>query len=134
MRNQSYRSSSILISALLLTVTACLYGTGTAPSPPRGSDPDGAVWLNVTNNSGGPMEIYASGSGAYYRIGTVLPGLTDQFVVRPIMIVNGPVEFVARTSGREPAYRSGRLLLVPGNVVDFELKGFPVNSVATVRP
>jgi hypothetical protein len=33
----------------------------------------GAVQLIVTNNSGGPMEVYAAGSGTLYRIGTVSP-------------------------------------------------------------
>ena len=99
----------------------------------RPNEAGGAVQLYVTNNSGGPMEVYAAGTGTLYRIGTVHPGLEGRFVVRPTMVVNGTVEFVAR-SGNGPILRSGRILLVPGDVVDFDLTPSPVTSQATVRP
>jgi hypothetical protein len=134
MRNRGYHGSSMLVAGLLLTACACAYGMGTAPDPKQPLDPDGAVQLNVTNHASGPMEVYAFGSGTSYRIGTVYPGLSGHFVLRPTMIVNGPVEFLARTSSRDPVFRSGQLLLVPGNVVDFELATTPVTSVARVRP
>jgi hypothetical protein len=79
------------------------------------------------------MKVYTAGSGTLYRIGTVHPGLPGRFLVRPTMIVNGPVEFVAR-SGTGPFLRSGRILLGPGDVVDFDLTPSPVTSTATVRP
>jgi hypothetical protein len=79
------------------------------------------------------MEVYAAGSGTLYRIGTVHPGLAGRFAVRPAVIVNGPVEFVAR-SGNGPLLRSGRILLAPGDVVDFDLEASPITSAATVRP
>jgi len=134
MRNRRDYRSSILTAGLLLAASACSYGTGTASDRWRAEEPAGAVQLNVINHSGGPMEIYVVRSGTSYRIGTVLPGLSSHFVVPPAMIVNGPVGFVARSSGRDPVYRSGQFLLAPGNVVDFELATTPVNSVATVRP
>jgi hypothetical protein len=80
------------------------------------------------------MEIYAAGRGTLHRLGTVLPGLTAHYIVRPTMIVNGPVEFAARSDNRSPWIRSGKFLLVPGNVVDFELAATLALSVATVRP
>jgi hypothetical protein len=49
------------------------------------------------------------------------------------MIVNGPVEFVARALNG-PYLRSGRILVQPGDVVDFDLTPSPVTSTATVRP
>jgi hypothetical protein len=134
MRNRRYHGSPILVAGLLLTASACAYGSGTASHAWRAQEPAGVVQLNVTNHSNGPMEIYVGGSGTSYRIGTVLPGLTSHFVVRPTMIVNGPVEFAARSDGRSPLVRSGQFLLVPGNVVDFELASTPTNSIATVRP
>ncbi len=134
MKNQRFHGSSTLIAGVILTISACTYGTGRVPDTRRAQDIEGAVHLNVTNHSAGPMEIYVAGSGTSYRIGTVYPGLTSHFVVRPGMIVNGPVEFLARSSGREPMYRSGRFQLVPGNVVDYELASTPTSSVARVRP
>jgi hypothetical protein len=136
MRNRAYNGTSVLLVAMFLAASGCAFGsgTGTASGRWRADEPAGAVQLNVTNHSGGPMTIYVAGGGTSYRIGTVFPGLSEHFVVRPVMIVNGPVEFVARSSNREPTYRSGRFLLAPGNVVDFELASTPTSSVATVRP
>ncbi len=122
-----------LVTGQVLTASACAYGTGTARDTWRAEEPAGAVQLNVTNHSGSPMEIYVTGTGTSYRIGTVFPGLTSNFVLRPGMAVNAPVEFMARSNGPS-VVRSGRFMLVPGDVVDFELATTPVNSVATVRP
>jgi hypothetical protein len=132
--NRRYRRPSVLVAGLLLTTSACVYGIGVATDTRRAHDADGAVRLNVTNHNNGPMEVYAAGSGSSYRMGTVYPGFTSHFVVRPGMIINGPVEFLARFDDRSPLVRSGRFLLAPGNVVDFELAITPVNSIATVRP
>jgi hypothetical protein len=126
-------TGGIFMAGLALASSACALGRGTADDFRRPQDPGGAVQLHVTNNSGGPMEVYAAGSGTLYRIGTVHPGLPERFMVRPTMIVNGPVEFVAR-SGNRPFLRSGRILLEPGDVVDFDLTPSPVTSTATVRP
>ncbi|HEY7503273.1 MAG TPA: hypothetical protein VH700_04155 [Gemmatimonadales bacterium] len=121
------------LAGLALASSACAFGRGTADDFKRPQDPGGAVQLNVTNNFGGPVEVYAAGSGTLYRIGTVHPGLPGRFVVRPTMIVNGPVEFVARALNG-PYLRSGRILVQPGDVVDFDLTASPVTSTATVRP
>jgi hypothetical protein len=126
-------TAGIFTASLALASAACAFGRGTADDFRRPQDPGGTVQLNVINNSGGPMEVFAAGSGTLYRIGTVHPGLAGRFVVRPTMIVNGPVEFVAR-AGNGPLLRSGRILLQPGDVVDFDLTPSPVTSTATVRP
>jgi hypothetical protein len=125
-------TAGIFAAGLALASSACAYGRR-GDELKRPQDLGGAVQLYVTNISGGPMEIYAAGSGTLYRIGTVHPGLDGRFVVRPLMIVNGTVEFVAR-SGNGPLLRSGRILLEPGDVVDFDLTPSPVTSTATVRP
>jgi hypothetical protein len=127
------RGAGIFIVGLVLASSACAHGLGTAAQSERPNEPGGAVQLFVTNNHGGPVEIYAAGSGTLYRIGTVHPGLEGRFVVRPAMIGNGTVEFVAR-SGNGPFLRSGRILVAPGDVVDFQLTPSPVTSTATIRP
>ena len=126
-------NAGMLTTGLVVFSAACSYGPGAAGDATRPNDPGGAVQLHVTNNTGGPMEVYAAGSGTLYRIGTVHPGLAGRFVVRPTMVVNGTLEFVAR-SGNGPFLRSGRILLGPGDVVDFDLTPSPVTSTATVRP
>jgi hypothetical protein len=133
MRTLASRGAGTLMAVLVLASSACAYGLGPAADTRRAHDPGGAVQLNVTNHSGGPMEVYAAGSGTFYRIGTVHSGLAGRFVVRSAMIANGPVEFVAR-SGNGPLVRSGGILLAPGDVVDFALEAHPVTSTARVRP
>ncbi len=97
MKKREHRGSWILMAGLLLTTSACGYGIDAATDTRRAHDAGGAVELYVTNHHNGPMEIYAAGSGTSYRIGTVYPGFAGHFVVRPGMIINGPVEFLARS-------------------------------------
>jgi hypothetical protein len=123
----------IVIAGLVVVSSACGHGFGARTEAGRPLEPSGAVHVTVTNHSGGPMEIHAVGSGTSYRVGTVQPGLSERLVIRPGMIVNGPVEFVAR-SGHGPAFSSGAILLAPGDEVDLALGAQPVGSTATVRP
>ncbi len=102
---------------------------GSWPEPARGA----SIVLNVTNDYGSPVEIYAIGSGTYYRMGTVFPGLKGHFVLRQSMMSAGPVEFVAQID-RNPVVRSGRLVLTAGDIVDFEIANNQLNSSAVVRP
>jgi hypothetical protein len=120
------------LTAVLVASTACGYGMGETAGLRPAAGADRQVQLNVTNRSGGPMEVYAAGSGTEYRIGTVLPGLAGRFVLRPNMVVNGTVELMAR-SATEAVVRSGPMLLRPGDVVDFDLTPNAVTSTATVR-
>jgi hypothetical protein len=133
MKTLATRGAGIIMAGLVLVSSACAYGLGSAPDERRAHDPDGGVYLNVSNHSGSPMEIYAAGSGTLYRVGTVYPGLTSRLVIRPGIFVNGPVEFRA-LSGNRPAFRSGPILLVPGDVVDLKLEDQSVISSASVRP
>jgi hypothetical protein len=127
------RGSALLIGMALLMSTGCGAGMETATAAGRAARPEGAVYVNVTNFSGGPMDIYAAGTGTSYRVGTVLPGLSSRFEVRPTMTVNGAVELIAR-SGQRQFFRSGPVLLRPGSVVDFRIDESPVLTTATIRP
>lgn len=127
-------------SARLWSVTAlCLLtGTACAPTaavwdPTAGVVPGRDIQLLVTNDYGFPLEVYAIGGGTFYKMGRVLPGLPGRFILRPSMIGNGPIEFVARAGERNPAVRSGQLLLTPGNTVDFRIGTHWVNSSAYIR-
>ena len=122
-----------LIAALLLTSSACALPHAAVTNPWDMVPAESAIRLNVTNNYNGPMEVYAVGAGTSYRMGTVLPGFASQFVVREAVIGNGMVQFVAQTTRQAPI-RSDQLLLIPGDVVDFEIATNPVNSIAIVRP
>ena len=126
-------TSWLILAASLPAVSACAYGPRADANLQPGS-PEGAVYVNITNHYNGPVEIHATGSGTSYRVGTVLPGFSSRFALRPLMIAGGPVELVARSGSGNPAVRSGRLLLAPGDVVDFRIATNMLTSGATVRP
>ena len=131
MRTLAMRGGRLLVTGLLLASSACAYGTG--PGGAAGAlGPGSLVQLRVENNSGGPMEVFAAGSGMFYRIGTVHPGLAGSFTVRPGMTRNGSVEFLAR-SATGAVLRSGPMLLAPGTVVNFGLEPHPATTTATVQ-
>lgn len=123
-----------LIAGLALTIAACAYGRGTTPGASLAAPAGTPVQLIVTNNSGAPMQVYAVGSGTSWRMGTVLPGLVGQFVLPQAMLGADAVEFLASPGDGNPPVRSGRLVLAPGNVVDFEIEAQALNSTARVRP
>ena len=128
------RNAHILLTGMLLTGFACAPGVGTVRDAATLPAAEGMVQLNVTNHGSGPMEIFAIGSGTYYRMGTVLPGFVSHFILRRAMIASGPVEFLARAGSGGPPARSDRLLLAPGDEVDFKLTTSHTTSIATVRP
>lgn len=133
-REKRRYGARLLLAGVLLTSSACALGFGAAGDTGSLPEAESAVRLNVTNHYNGPMEVYAAGSGTSYRMGTVYPGLSSRFVVRPGMIGGGVVEFLAQSGDRGTVVRSGQLLLVPGNVVDFEIATSLGSSIATIRP
>ena len=111
--------SSVLMAGLLL-LAACAPGTSAgdlSPAPDRGSTAE----LHVINRYNGPTEIYAIVGGAVHRMGMVMPGMASSFVIQPYMIGSGTVEFVARRPG-VPDVHTDRFLLVPGNLVEFQVE------------
>jgi len=93
---------------------------GCSPSPSTGVDPvieeaNRPVVVNITNNHGFPLEIFALSSQTTYKIGNVLPGQAGRFTLRAGMIGHGPVEFVARGGRGEQPARSGTMMLSPGD-------------------
>ena len=127
-----HRASWVIVAGLLLTSTACAHGGAEdASEVPRDDRP---VRLHVINRYALPVDIFAYGSGISYRMGTVYPGMTGDFVLRSAMIGGGPVEFVAQSADNAAAARSGQLLLGRGATVDFDIATRLSASTATVRP
>jgi hypothetical protein len=121
----------VISSAALLACSACALGVG-AGGQAGAADAGAPVHLQVTNSSGGPMDIYATGSGTSYRVGTVHPGLTGRFEVRRTVVGTGAVEFTAQSADGH-VLESGPMLLRPGDVVDFALTPHTATSMASVR-
>jgi hypothetical protein len=127
------RGSGSVISALIVTISACAHGHGAATGQPQ-TEPL-PVSVNVTNNSQSAMEIFAIGSGTSYRLGVVAPGIARRFELRLSMVGSGGrVQFLAQASGAGPRIQSDEILLSPGDVVDFEITTNLIGSRATVRP
>ena len=126
MTKQALQGRAMGLAAMLLASSACAFGVGAAGDIPRPTQ------LEVTNQSGGPIEVWAAGSGTSYRVGTVHPGLTGRFALRPGMVINGAVELTARAPDGH-VVRSGPMLLRSGDVVDFALTPHTATSTATVR-
>jgi hypothetical protein len=122
-----------LIAGLALTIAACAYPHGATPGASLAAAAGTPVQLIVTNNSGAPMQVYAVGAGTSWRMGTVLPGLVGQFVLPQAMVGSGGAELLASPGDGNPPIRSGRLVIAPGNVVEFEIGVQPLSSTASVR-
>jgi alpha-amylase len=100
-----------------------------------GEVPDSIV-VYVTNNYALPMEVYVTGTGTMYRMGTVNPGMPSQFVLRKDMLsTNHQVQFWAQASGFGPRVGTDEIWLRHGDVaVDFEIMTNLIGSRATIRP
>lgn len=123
---------SMLLPWLLLTSMACAHASsGDEPEPQSNGEP---VQVDVRNNYALPVEIYALGSGITQRLGTVHPGMTGHFVLPQGLIGAGGVELQARPGSDEQPFRSDRLLLSPGAIVDFVIAPVLFNSTAALRP
>lgn len=128
-------SVRFVIAALIVVTRLECHGRGAAVDPGQLQPNAAPIIVNVTNNSQSAMEIYATGGGTSYRMGTVAPGIARHFELRPGMIANGgQVHFVAQATGAGPRVQSAQLTLSPGNIVDFEITTNLVGSRATVRP
>lgn len=121
------------LTTLLVAVGACAHRAGAAGGPSAPQAAQAPTRIEVTNHYGLPVEIYVAAGGAYERMGTVAPGIEGRFTVHRAMLGVGPIEFVAVPAGNEPPVRTGRLLLDPGDVVEFEIAATLVHSVTRVR-
>ena len=126
------RMRQLIVSGLLLAATACSHHKVDTDASPADTPP---VRVEVRNKYALPMEIYAVGSGANQRLGTVYPGTVAQFVIPQSLVGNGSAELQAHPSANaRDVASSGPLLLSPGAVVDFVIGAQLFASTATIRP
>ena len=118
------------VPAMLLAASACAH-SGTGEVTP--SAVSGKVEVQVTNQNALPMEVYATGSGIFHRMGTVNPGMDGNFVIPPNLVGNGSVQFEARPSGGGQPFRSGEILLAPGAFIQFQIAPQLFNSTVVRR-
>jgi hypothetical protein len=117
----------------------CLAGTvllagACNKTPPENTRPlDAPVKVHVVNYHTLPVDIYVIGSGTNHRLGTVHPGMEDEFEVPPTLVGGSPVQFLSRSAAGD-AYRSGPILISPGAIVDLVIQRRMFNSTAILRP
>ncbi len=122
------------MAVVVLSAGACAHGRAQRITlePPL---PESSVSVAVTNGYGLPMDVYASGGGTVYRLGTVEPGIVGHFMLRSALLASGgEIQLYARPTGSGPLVRSGRLRPQPGDTVEFEIPALLRHSVATIRP
>jgi hypothetical protein len=137
------RGTWIVVAGLLAAVPACAHRRGAVaePATPEATDSlalalalANPVVVEVVNDYEIPMEFYASGSGIYYRMGTVAQGMRGRFILRAALVVGGFVQLIATPTGYGPQIPSDRLQIVPGDTIDFRITPLLRSSIATVRP
>jgi hypothetical protein len=120
-----------LVPALLVLAVAC-HGQHPQSGVPPVELP--AVRVAVTNHYVLPMEIEVSGGGSSYRLGLVDPGMVRNFTIPKGVVTSSTLELWAHPTERGELYRSGSLLIAPGDIVDVELKTPLFGSTAVIRP
>lgn len=137
------RGSWVVVAGLLAVFPACAHRRGAAAEPAPEPLPDSLalawaianpVVVEVVNDYEIPMEIYASGSGIHYRMGTVAQGMQGRFILRAAVVVGGFVQLIATPTGYGPQIPSDRLHIIPGDTIDFRITPLLRSSIATVRP
>lgn len=134
MTSTIHRAPLPLALALLAFTGACAHHSGAANDSGTVQHASAPVNVFVTNHYSLPMEVIASASGANHRLGVVSPEVEGHFVL-PMALVSsgGQVEFLAVPSGQGPVARSGLVMVIPGDVVEFVIGAQLFNSTATVK-
>jgi hypothetical protein len=118
-----------LVPGLLLCAAGCARGGANGPHPS-----DSPVRVEVTNRHALPVEVYAIGNGISQRLGTVNPGLDAQFPIPANVTNSAGVELLAAPTASNERFRSDKLLLAPGTIVELIVAPQIFNSTATLRP
>ena len=124
------RGLRVLVTGLLLTLAACGHKKSGEVEP----FPEPPVRLEVTNKYALPIDVYAVAAGVNRRLGTVHPGMASHFIIPQAAMSGGVTELEAHPADGSRVFRSGKLLLAPGDVVDLIVEARLFNSRATIRP
>lgn len=119
----------LLMSAMLVLTAAC------SKTPPENPRPDLApVHVMVESKFALPVEIAVTAGGSLHRLGIVHPGMQADFLVPPAFVEGRSVEFTVAPQTRAVAYRSGPMLIAPGEVVDLHVAQVLFNCSTSIRP
>jgi hypothetical protein len=127
------RAAWLLLAPLVL---AGPLGCGGRKPAPEAVEPQAEpVSVELKNEFALPVELFAEGSGASFRLGVVHPGMTGRFTVPLNVTIGGSTEFILTTNSQAVApWRSGPMLLAPGSIVDVVAANKFFASTAVIRP
>lgn len=116
------------IPVLMLAVLAC------SKRPPESARPnESPVHLSVDNKYALPVEVSILRDGGSHRLGLVHPGMQADFVVPPTYVGGSSIEFGVTPTVTGPTYRSGPILLAPGETVDLLVAAVLFSSTTSIR-
>lgn len=122
---------TLLIGLSAVLLAGCLF-RGKKENAPEPAAPTQPVTVRVKNFYALPVEVFAIGNGTTHHLGTVLPGLTAEYVIPRSVLASSAVELEARSSSSRYVGSSGPLLLKPGAFVEFVVSSTLFNSTATI--
>ncbi len=124
----------VLVTALMIGGAATACGRNAGMESGEVQPASGEALVHVENNYMLAMSVYAvDNNNVPFKLGTVGPGLTDNFTVSSAMLRQGLVRIYAQPTGGGRVVSSGALTLYPGNVVDMNIGPDLINSITTVK-
>ena len=123
--------------ALILGLSACASGRakpGDRPRPTGADARDAAATMSVENRNWQDVVIYAIHDGTRTRLGTVTAATTASFFLKSLVVHAGSeLQFVAHAIGERRMFASERVLVQPGQHVEWLLESGLERSSLTVR-
>ena len=125
-------SCRLVVVLLALLVSACT--TKRAPQVGPAAQSARSAKLHVTNNNWADITVYAEGSGARQRLGTVTSMARRVFdLPRGVLSSSGDVRLVADPIGARGAHVTFPVQVWPGQTIDFTIENQMTTSWVRVR-
>ena len=125
----------------LLTLSfaaACATGGRTVATDEAGGEVEPSraaapVLIRVSSQYAAPLAIYSVSDGVATRLGDVPGGRVEQFRLDAVQIPADGLTLLAVPLAGDARATTGRLRVVPGNVIDFTIGTALTNAAAAVR-
>jgi hypothetical protein len=112
--------ASVLVLALL--AGGCVWPFGKKNEDPMEESAPEPITLHVTNHNWSDVVIYALPSGSRVRLGSVVTGQEAEFVLPVNYAPNGVVSLLVDPIGSRETFRTGNILVSPGQQVELTVE------------
>lgn len=127
---------SLKHTAIVLALGALAGGCASNQEEVRSAGPEAEeqTRVEVSNHHWSDVTVYAAGGGARVRLGTVVSMRDRTFEISPEMVaIDGSLQLVAEVIGSSRTHRSDRILVGPGDWVEWNLENHLALSNYSVR-